>query len=816
ETFLHTRSGTVPLKRWVLLGLLAGIGWWLSPLLVSVYLTLAVLGLLMLREKLFWKPLLAAAPAFVLGATPWWLWNLFHSGKSLMMFGTEGNPGLIKGLELFVFQRVPTLLDLKDFPFWIRWVPVLLVLFTLGYGILFVVRRSGRRSTDASWYVAASLTFLLISALLFTRSKLAWAPAIRYLLPLVPAFAVLLGLFSERLSRTRLRQLGWIPLLLLMFFHALRLPTRLQEQKRFADFKQEALRFGEQIAPLGVRHIYTMYQVPFANHGLNFVLNEAYVFTDFQRERYGPYARSMELADEVGVLNDHGGFSAFLGTTRGSARTTGTPRLHLHYEVRPPEKAVQTLPATEILSIQDEQGHDLTRELTDSDLETGVRRDTGPQRIRLRIRLKSEQEIRGIRLPNRPSFQGQAWEILSGEETLLERKIITGYYWSEDRPYHGGGSYRLEARFEPRKVDEITLIIEGQIQLPVVGIPEIDLLVAPDSDSGAIQAEALFAKIEQLQARGAYADRRISALLWDHFGDDFLLVRDIHLPFAEQPVLNRQIEISPDLPWILPAEEEGRIRSILDPLSVPYQMEKTDGLLWVRFPEEIRDSEWRHFPGLYWAGNRVLKHQRFETAAFLVRLAEAKLEEGKTAQALRLSLRALELKPDFQPAMALKMKLLSGEEQAAVRKRYTEIRTPDQAAEIRFSQQLRMLGYQRNPRNAVPGEKVQMRYFWQVGPDFVPQEWAVFVHIKSDGKIVTQGDHVLLPEVEVSPEALDQVWVQRKDIQIPADCTPGELEIWLGVYRRSGRGERLKPRTEFESRRSAVLLPEGITVHPLP
>jgi len=808
DTFLLTRNGAVPTKHWLGLGLLAGVGWWLSPLLISSYLTLALLGLLILKEKLFWKPLFLAAPAFVVGATPWWLWNIFNHWKSFMMFGSEGNPGLIKGVELFIMQRVPRLLDLGDYPVWIRWVPVMLVIGTVLYGVMFLFEKKRK---EPSWYVASALVFLLISILLFTRSKLAWAPAVRYLLPLIPAFAVLLGVGTERLLRTKLKAFAWAPLLLLMVFHAVRLPNRLQEQQVFADFKQEALTFGEMIEPLGVKNIYTMYQVPFANHGLNYVLEEAFVFTDFQRERYGPYSRSMELTDTVGVLNDHGGFSAFLRSTQGEALSTGTRRLQLYYDVKPPPLAVQTLPANGILSITDERGTNMTEELTDSDLETGVVRDVGVQKILLNVRLKTPVELRGIRIPLRENFQGHGWQISSGEQSLMGREMITGYYWSEDRPYYGGGSYRLESRFDPVVVDEFTVLLEGTVQLPIVGIPEIDLLVAPDSESAPVSDVSILSRIDSMNPRGVYADRRMSALLWERYGDDFPLVRDVHMPFAEQPVLDRKIQISPEIPWILPEDEADRTREILDSLGVPFEIHVVDGKTVVEFPKESWDPQWEDFEGLYWAGNRVMKNHRFETAAYMVRMAESSPENADAFLS-----RALELDPEFQPALALQLERAAPEDREALQTQYQRLRVPAQIAEVDFGKDLSLIGYTMNPKQVVPGEVVQMTYYWRIDPGFSPREWAVFVHFKSDGKIRTQGDHVLLPEVEDYGQPIDQVWQQRKDVRIPDDCPPGELSISLGVYRRTGRGERMKPHTDLDVEFRAVVLPQKLKVNPRP
>jgi hypothetical protein len=57
---------------------------------------------------------------------------------------------------------------------------------------------------------------------------------------------------------------------------------------------------------------------------------------------------------------------------------------------------------------------------------------------------------------------------------------------------------------------------------------------------------------------------------------------------------------------------------------------------------------------------------------------------------------------------------------------------------------------------------------------------------------------------------MDIVYRQSQDVHFPADATahsPDDLAMWMGVYSRVGRGQRLRPQTEHKTFLRAVRLP---------
>jgi hypothetical protein len=83
--------------RWVLLGFVAGLGWWTNGAIITA---LLVVGLMGLRTAAIrqWRHYGIAAAAFVIGSAPWWLYNLRHDWEALTFltngFETEGAESL--------------------------------------------------------------------------------------------------------------------------------------------------------------------------------------------------------------------------------------------------------------------------------------------------------------------------------------------------------------------------------------------------------------------------------------------------------------------------------------------------------------------------------------------------------------------------------------------------------------------------------------------------------------------------------------------------------------------------------------------------
>jgi len=191
------------------LGLLAGLGWWVNPLILS-YLAAAGLFLLLggrLRSRAAWWTL---APGFVLGSLPFWIFNLTHGFWSFRLFrkGVEGDVAVGAQRALPLLLEILGVRGVLTDP-----VPVLSpaagVVSLLLLGSAFAGLRGARRDAGGGAAVSRGFWLLLVFSLLhlvaFALSRYAAVASQRYLFPLYSALPVLAALGVVGLWR----RAGW-------------------------------------------------------------------------------------------------------------------------------------------------------------------------------------------------------------------------------------------------------------------------------------------------------------------------------------------------------------------------------------------------------------------------------------------------------------------------------------------------------------------------------------------------------------------------------------------------------------------------------
>ena len=88
---------------WALIGVISGIGWW-SSLLVMPFLLMVVLGMVGTRPRCLLSPLpWMGIGGYLLGSLPFWVWNYFHDFNTLLHLG--GKSFLIVIQHLFIVIR---------------------------------------------------------------------------------------------------------------------------------------------------------------------------------------------------------------------------------------------------------------------------------------------------------------------------------------------------------------------------------------------------------------------------------------------------------------------------------------------------------------------------------------------------------------------------------------------------------------------------------------------------------------------------------------------------------------------------------------
>ena len=819
----------------LLLGFLAGLGFWSHMLILPALLTTTLVLLAGLRRRSFSLPVLVGVPGFLLGSLPFWLWNARHGWRSFQMtssFG-EGGPGMERGMKLFWGPRLLGLLDLQDAS--IAW-RVVVVGVHLGLAAVAVMaavrlvslahRRLGRAGLALGVLCpAAAVVFILLSSLLFSLSTFAIYNSPRYLLPLLPAFAVLVGVGTAFLWERMPKAVACLPLLFLIGWQTRTLPNHGKREVRYAAQRADAIELGAFLEQQGIRHICT----PYILHGLNYMLEERFVFADIQRERCAPLAELMEGAEHVAVMNGCGGISEFLEATGGSAQYTRFGQLRLHYDLVAPDRGLAEIPAERWESATTSSGEQVLEVLHDANLDTSVAvAGVLGQPDWLQVSLEQPESVAGVRLLSREAVYPALWEVQGQRtpegpwETLKGPMKTTHFFWSGPRVYWNGQHLRMDCRFEPTTVQAIRLRMQAHPSHGRVALSELQVFTA----GGTAQPVAndfrdLANQLKTRRITRLYADR------WE--------ANRVHQMTSGKVWTSREPGIAADLEaaargpeWVsfdphtaLLAAESAvlRTRVCLEQRGI-LRMRETQIGPWTLF--DFEPGTWREVyrntPGILFRGfSCELGYGKYWAAECMQQAERLFAADGDaSADGIAWLEAAVAASPGYGPAimkLAEHLAFAGREEQAAEWRMAVRALEPEIAAEVRFEKGIHFHGLSVDRHEVRRGETFNIRYFWSCPPKVSTGTIAVFVHFEgSDGRF--QDDHELLAHNDTRVQPIAEVFVEERVVVVPADAAAGEYEIRLGLYDRRFPRDRLQLHTRLPNRRRAAHLP--ITLRVLP
>jgi hypothetical protein len=210
------REGRPGLARLAAVGLTAGLGWWVNPLILS-FGAAVVVWFLLVRPRVFLRPVnyLVFGAAFVVGGLPWWVSNALHSWYSLRDPQTEraGLLQIVVQLKNFWVLAPPVMFGTR--PVWT--IAETYPGETLASGLLYFVpaavlgvfvwrRRKGLVGGQGNDYAAARAALLILLMLvaapvLATVSKRTFFAAPRFLFPLYAVYPIAFGFAVYQLWR---------------------------------------------------------------------------------------------------------------------------------------------------------------------------------------------------------------------------------------------------------------------------------------------------------------------------------------------------------------------------------------------------------------------------------------------------------------------------------------------------------------------------------------------------------------------------------------------------------------------------------------
>lgn len=551
--------------QYAILGLVAGLGWWTSQLIAPALITAAALYLLVCPRRVLARRVLWAPLMFLLGSAPFWVWNIRNGWETFTYMSALARTPFLEGLELWGEERLPHMLGTIALPHKLRTTVEIMYLLLVTAAIVETVltwRRHGGRHHRTLALLAAWL-FVAVSCATAAPSFFISLNTSRYLLPLMPAFAVLLAAGTTRLHRHLPWGLGVLPLVLVMGHHLWQFPTHGRRAGLNAALQPRIEKLARDLDANNVKTVYA----PFAQHTLNFHLRERFGFTDMKWERYKPYTRRAELDQRPAFLNNYGYIRQFLAATSTTCGYGGAEHLGICFDAEPPPDATP-LPPDAWTAVTPSTNATSYAALTDGRADTAWRTDGESV---LRIDFTQAVEVCGLRLlcpregrPERlrlavrgPTDTG--WQDLDLPDTC------TGFYWSGTRPYWEGRAPRIDRRFPPRTVTAI----RARIVAPggrTARITELAILkpVRRARPTPAAAVDELLAVLDRLNCRNVYADRWLANRLHAWMGADIATFLEPEVAVAAQvPNLPDTLRLTTDTALVVEAGDAQTTRGVL-------------------------------------------------------------------------------------------------------------------------------------------------------------------------------------------------------------------------------------------------------------
>lgn len=756
----YQKTNTLRHLDFALLGLAAGLGWWSNQLVVAALAASAVLLLIFLRARaLSWTTLTGLA-GFLAGGAPFWWFNLKHQWPSFSFSNSLGRMSMQEGLALFFTDRLRGVLGVRV-PDWlnhVHWALLLVALFFYLYHV--AVSKAGRREVLPGHL--AIFMFTLFSALIFSISHFASFNTPRYLLPLLPVWAVVYGAGVAAIARFN-RWLAMLFVIAPLVIHAGNLKWAAEHQTAEQGMKRAYDAWAGWSKENGLTNYYANYR----HHAANFITGETVTIADNRFERYRPYARALEFADRIGMLDNAGDIQGFLERHGGSASTVHQAGLSITHDFKPPRTHLKRIDPVKIASVNDRHGRGASFLMTNSWVDFGWQPREPNEEDWLEIRFVTNEVVSLIRLfALRQPAGPYAWslnimETPDGEwKELVHRAPPPAYYWSGERVYPNGRYARFEYTFGDRPIAAIRIISHGGRPDWIWTIQHLGLY-APDDPAGEETRDVhdLHQKLITQGVDRVYADRFLANQLHRISGGTIAIPFEDYLAPPWESHGDYPMVLSASMAMVVEQEDEKETLAVLEEGSFEARIERSGPWSIIRItgmdaeknPDDFKLSWCGFMPMLQWRGTGI--HPRATSV------------------------------PDDFPL-------------------------PDE--EVRFGDVIQFCGFDQDAYRFYPGGELAMTYYWRWSPKTRPEDYAAFVHFKNaEGTIVGQGDYVLtgqhLPVIMRDDQDRVIHAIQRY-VRIPPDVNDEQLTLFMGVYNRVS-GKRLEPVSAWTSGRRGVYPP---------
>lgn len=790
----------VPLRTWMGLGLLAGVGLW-SNLIVAPSLAVAA-GLLawgaQWRPWRQWRGIAAASVATVAGVSPW-LWDIVRRGGMDTLVEGGAGRSLVATLRCMA-DNYRMFLDGDALPraASLAYVAVVTALALLGAAMAFAARRRATPVQNAAR--AAAVLFAVLFAGIYGTSSFATVSTGRYWIPLAPSLALLASLACVLPRHRAVRGIALAAFAAVFACQAGLAVTGMR------DADARSVRTARQLATdVAGLHASSIREIlaPTPFYYLNFHSAETVSISDGHKGFYRPNLRRTELSENPWWSTEYPGIRSWLAATGASNGFRRAGRFSLVGDIHLPLPADRPLSDAVPRTVD---GASLP-DLTDRRADTGWAPPPGSPAVlewalpaasplsSLRIQLPTERvpwystpAAARIEIPDPDSPDG-GW-LLWRELTFPPLATSLG------RPYPAATVDVREIPLVSLETDRlrVTLLPDGDpAGLPPVRIAEASLF-ALDTDNPADRADALLAP-DAVRAvadfiRGIipdpdiwfYTPRRLSGLLVTQEGID--PARLGGLPpdgFETSPAASARGAVPRD--HIVAFCVESRM------IPAAETALRASGRIWGKMPSGpwtifIADYQPAAPCELLWDGDAPLSVLPPSTVDAQIDEILSALSTGLSADEPIRNLASL--RPESLAAFP-------ADAVAAVDPALADLRAargaiPSHPLDAVFRDGLLLRGLDVAPAQAAPGDTVAVTLYWQAsGRPHSNHGETTFIHLcDAEGRIVAQADWLGPANVPGRPDfgiPLHECLPETRTLSLPSDLPSGPLQIRIGRHR---------------------------------
>ncbi len=821
----------VSMLNYLGMGLAAGLGWWANQLVVPFLAAAALILLPTLGKRNGWPGVFVAAGAFVVGCSPWWLWNLSHEWQSVSYFTTSTQKwSILFGLRC-AGQAFRSLFEVQR-GLWQNNIQFLLLIGLIaGFFLLWLrdmTNRWSREQAAARW---AAVIVCAFNIYLYARTDYGCPPEPRYLIPMFPAVAIMLAVSADWVVRRFGFVIGLLLFALAMPKHLYVLPSMFENKAAERALWMEVEENSPRIAALcdGVCIGGGEW------NWINFASREVLIAPMMPKDRYNPRTVRAELADRPAYFSGFGRVETFVRNTAGSCRHTNlADGIVVTYGLAPPPADWDYVRAADIVECRDDGGADFRTALADRDLGTGWATTVEPGKpVSLTYAFDKPVDLCGIRFltpddrgPHQLTIEGQSAE--DGEWfTLLPKTGAPFFFWSGPFPIYNGIQFFPEFRFSSpaggvRRI-RLTLQPVDTPYHPWIG----DILLlrkAPAADTRPLTVDACADALKTNGVNHFYGPRWLVNRLAARGTGSGIAVRApsiFQCSMYDLPAYDSRnpypLVLRDTTGFLMDPRDVPGSRAVLEQLNLEWEESALGpyALIVVRKPDP--DGDAANHPALCWTELGC-----FANDAVWYRKAKAERLFGKAVPSatnrIDLLSQAVTSYPTHQPARQALIAALTAagraDDAAAHEAELKSQTVPGFPARVRFANGVELLGLSFPSRDVKIGGEFAVEYFWK-RPPALRRTPGVFVHFRNT-ETVFQDDHRLLektPKHELEKQPFDEVFVERRIIKVPPSLSPGDTISAVRIGLLDG-GRRVRPETDATVESEAIVVPVSLTAQP--